>query len=598
MDAHVLEILSAFLLALVALTPPLGRFVARVFDGQPTLMSRLLGWLERAIYRLGGIDPRSEMDATQYTVAMIVFSGVSMLMTYVVLRLQGALPWNPQHFGTALAPPGGTPVTPDLAFNTAVSFVTNTNWQAYSGETTLSYCSQMVGLTTHNFFSAAVGLALGMAVVRGFSRRMTRQLGNFWVDLVRGVLYVLLPLSTLAALVLIWQGVPENLQPYLQVPTLEGATQTIPQGPVASQEAIKLLGVNGGGFFGANSAHPYENPTPLSNFFQYILIFSLAAALTYTFGLAVKDTRQGWALFSAMTVLFVAGYLVLVSAEAAGNPFLPPLHVAGGNMEGKEVRFGIADSSMFATITTDASCGAVNCQHDSLTPLGGLVTLVNIQLGEIIFGGVGSGLYGILVFAILAIFIAGLMVGRTPEYVGKKIEEKEVKMAMLAVLVLAASILLCSAFAAMVRFHAGSYWNTRSPGTPAARFLGTENRSTLGNSGAHGLTEILYAYSSAAGNNGSAFAGLSANTPFYNLTTALAMLLGRFFFVIPVMAIAGSLACKKYLPASAGTFPTHSPLFVGLLIGVILIVGGLTFFPVLALGPLVEHLQMLGGRLF
>ena len=530
MTYHALVLLAAFLLVLVLITPPLGRFMARVLRGSATLMSGLFGWLERALYRLGGVDPRTKMDARQYTFAVLAFSLVSLLMTYAILKLQGALPWNPQHFGAA-------PMTTDLAFNTAVSFATHTNWQAYGGKSAMSYFSQMVGLATQNFFSAAVGLALGIAVVRGFARRMTRQIGNFWADLVRGTLYVLLPLSFVAALILVWQGVPQNLSPYVHATTLEGAAQVIPQGPVASQEAIKLIGVNGGGFFAANSAHPYENPTPLSNFVQYILIFALASGLTYTFGVMVKDTRQGWALFSAMAVLFVAGYLVLATAEQRGTP-----HLAGPNMEGKEVRFGIADSGLFAAITTNAACGTVNCPARQPTPIGGLVTLLDMELGKVVFGGVGSGLYGMLVFAVLAMFLAGLMVGRTPEYLGKKIEQRDVKMAMLSVLVLAASVLLFSAAAVVTTSGSAS-----SP---------------------HGLSEILYAYTSATANNGSAFRGLAFNTRFYNFTTAFAMMLGRFFMVIPIMALAGSLAAKKYVPASTGTFPTHSPLFVGLLVAV------------------------------
>jgi K+-transporting ATPase ATPase A chain len=472
------------------------------------------------------------------------------------------LPLNPQAL---------PPVAPDLAWNTAVSFATNTNWQAYGGETTMSYLVQMLGLTVQNFLSAATGVALSMALVRGFARNSTRTIGNFWDDLLRITLRVLVPFSLVLAVALVWQGVPQNLEPYVTANTLEGVPQVIAQGPVASQEAIKLLGTNGGGFFNANSAHPYENPTPLSNLLGMVAIFSIGGALTYTFGRMVKDQRQGWALLAAMAVLFLAGVTLAYAFEGAGNPLLRASGVApGGNMEGKEVRFGIASSALFATVTTAASCGAVNGMHDSFTPLGGMVPLVNVLLGEVIVGGVGAGLYGMLVFAILTVFIAGLMVGRTPEYLGKKIEAKEVKMAMLAVLVLAVGIL---GFTALASVHPAGLAG------PLAE-------------GPHGFSEILYAYTSGTGNNGSAFAGLSANTRFYNATLGIAMFLGRFFMIIPVMAIAGSLAEKKIIAASAGTFPTTGPLFVGLLVGVILIVGGLTFFPALSLGPIVEHLIM------
>ncbi|MGA8579879.1 MAG: potassium-transporting ATPase subunit KdpA, partial [Bryobacteraceae bacterium] len=506
---------------------------------------------------------------------VLVFSAVSLLLTYLLLRVQQWLPWNPQGLGNVAA---------DLGWNTAASFTTNTNWQAYTPETTMSYLTQMAALATHNFFSAAAGIAVAIAVVRGFSRHSAKTIGNFWVDFTRCNLYVLLPISVLAALLLCSQGAIQNLHPYTKAVTLEGAVQTLPQGPAASQEAIKMLGTNGGGFTNANSAHPYENPTPLSNFIQILLIFVIPGGLTYTFGKMVRDTRQGWAILAAMTVLFLLGVFVTYPAEQAGNPVLAKLGLEtqatatqpGGNMEGKEVRFGIANSALFTVITTDASCGAVNNMHDSLTPLGGLVPLVNIELGEVIFGGVGSGLYGMLLFAVLAVFIAGLMVGRTPEYLGKKIEQKEVKMMMLAVMVLAFSIL---GFAA-----AGINLNTVG--------------SSLNNHGPHGLSEVLYAYTSAVGNNGSAFAGLNANTMYLNITLGIAMLCGRFLMLIPLLAASGSLAAKKQVPVSAGTFPTHGPLFVALLVGVVLIVGALTFFPALSLGPVVEHFLMQQGRLW
>jgi K+-transporting ATPase ATPase A chain len=587
--------IAVFFVAVLALTKPMGAFMARVFEGESTWLHPLLRPLERLIYRLCGIKEDQEQRWTGYAGSLLMFSLASLLLTYLVQRIQGLLPFNPQGFGTAHAAQGATAMTPDLAFNTAVSFTTNTNWQAYTPETTMSYLTQMVGLATHNFFSAAAGIAIAIALVRGFARHSSEKIGNFWVDLVRATVYVLLPLSVVIALFFVSQGVIQNLSPYTSVTTLEGGKQTLAQGPVASQEAIKMLGTNGGGFFNANSAHPFENPTPLSNFIQLLSIFVIPAGLTYTFGKMVKDTRQGWALFAAMSVLFLAGVVVSYSAEQYGNPILTALGIEnrptatqpGGNMEGKEVRFGIANSALFATVTTDASCGAVNAMHDSFTPLGGLVPLVNIELGEVVFGGVGAGLYGMLMFAILAVFIAGLMVGRTPEYLGKKIEQKEVKMVMLAVLVLAASILLFSGTGAVIHFAKDSWIN---PPGPAA--------GNVGNSGPHGLSEILYAYSSATGNNGSAFGGISSNTPWYNLTMGLAMLIGRFLMIIPLLAVAGSLARKKLVPASAGTLPTNGPLFVGLLVGVVLIVGALTFFPALTLGPVVEHFLMLRHQLF
>jgi K+-transporting ATPase ATPase A chain len=499
------------------------------------------------------------------------------------------------HFGTGRAPSGATAVTPDLAFNTGVSFVTNTNWQAYSGESTLSYFVQMTALTVQNFVSAAVGVATSIALVRGFARKLASSIGNFWVDVTRATVYLFLPLSLLGAFFLCSQGVIQNFRGYAKVKTVEGTMQVIPQGPVASQEAIKMVGTNGGGFFNANSSHPFENPTPLSNFVQMLMIFVIPAGLTYTFGTMVGDKRQGWALFAAMSVLFLAAVLVTCAAEQAGNPQLASLGLQtkathtqpGGNMEGKEVRFGIASSALFAVITTGASCGAVNSMHDSFTPVGGLVPLFNIHLGEVVFGGVGAGLKGMLLFAILAVFIAGLMVGRTPEYVGKKIEQKEVKMAMLALILMAASILGFTAISSVARFTQNGYWNPPGPAT-----------ANVNNHGPHGLSEILYAYSSATGNNGSAFAGLNANTPWYNFTIGLATLIGRFLFILPMLAVAGSLATKKKIPATRGTLPTHGALFVGLLIGTVIIVGALTYFPALSLGPIVEHFLMHQGKLF
>jgi potassium-transporting ATPase potassium-binding subunit len=564
-----------FLGLVLLVVKPLGLYMARVFEGEWTFLDPVLRPVERGIYRLAGVRATREQHWTSYTLAMLLFNFVGLVVLYGLQRLQHVLPLNPQHF------PG---VPPDLAFNTAVSFTTNTNWQAYSGESTMSYLVQMAGLTFHNFASAATGIVLAIALIRGFARHTARSVGNFWVDLTRCTLWVLLPLSIVLALIFVWQGVPQNLKQYVTATTVEGSTQTIAQGPVASQEAIKQLGTNGGGFFNANAAHPYENPTPLSNLFSMVAIFAIGAALTNTFGRMVKDERQGWAILAVMMVLFLAGTGVAYWAEAKGNPSFARVGVdmtatdmqPGGNMEGKEVRFGIANSAVYAVATTDASCGAVNSMHDSFTPLGGLVPLVNILLGEIIVGGVGSGLYGILLFAILAVFIAGLMVGRTPEYLGKKLESKEVKMTMLAVLILPLSILGFTALASVL---------------PAGI------KGPL-NAGSHGFSEIFYAFTSSTGNNGSAFAGLNANTLYYNVTTALAMLIGRFLFIVPMMAVAGSLAAKKSVPASAGTFPTTGPLFVVLLTGVILIVGGLTFFPALSLGPIVEHLNMLTGKVF
>lgn len=584
-----------FFAVILALTKPLGAFMARVFQGERTFLHPVLRPVERLVYRLTGVREEVEQHWTGYAGALLAFSVAKFAFTYVILRVQGVLPLNPQGFGTAHAPTGATAVTPDLAFNTAVSFVTNTNWQAYGGEATLSYSVQMAALTVQNFTSAAAGIAIAIAVARGFARRESKTIGNFWVDMTRATVYVLLPLAFVAALVFVSQGVVQNWDPYTKVTTLEGGVQTIAQGPVASQEAIKELGTNGGGFFNANSAHPFENPTPFTTFFQTVLIFSLGAGLTYTFGRMVRDQRQGWALFAAMSLLFLVGAFVAYGAEQRGNPIHERLGVEGvatpgqpgGNMEGKEVRFGIAQSALFATVTTAASCGAVNSMHESYTPLAGLVPLFNIQTGEVIFGGVGAGLYGMLLFAVLAVFIAGLMVGRTPEYVGKKIEQKEVKMAMLALIATAFSILVFTAIAAVVPFAKDGYWNPPGPAI-----------ANVANGGPHGLSAILYAYTSATGNNGSAFAGLSANTPWYNLTLGLAMLIGRFLFLLPVLAVAGSLAAKKAAPVTSGTLPTHGGLFVGLLVSTVAIVGALTFFPALSLGPLVEHFLMQQGRLF
>jgi K+-transporting ATPase ATPase A chain len=586
-SAGVLQIAIFFVLVL-ACTKPLGAYMARVFEGKRTFMHPVLRWLEVLTYRLIGVREDVEQRWTQYTASLLSFSIFGFLIVYLLQRAQGFLPFNPQHFSAGN-------VSPDLAFNTAVSFVTNTNWQAYSGESTLSYFVQMAALTVQNFASAAAGIATAIAVVRGFARQERKTIGNFWADVTRATVYVLLPLSMVGALLLCSQGVIQNLKPYTTVTTVEGAKQTIAQGPVASQEAIKELGTNGGGFFSANSAHPFENPRPLTNMFEMFLIFLIPAGLTYTFGKMVADTRQGWAIFAAFSVMFLIGVFVLYGFEQAGNPILAGHGLqtaatpgqAGGNMEGKEVRFGIANSALWATVTTDASCGAVNTMHDSLTPIAGLVAIFNIMTGEVIFGGVGAGLYGILLYCIVAVFIAGLMVGRTPEYLGKKIEQKEVKMAMLAVIATAFSILVFSALSSVIPFAKNGYWNP--PGAAVAN---------VNNGGPHGLSEILYAYTSGAGNNGSAFAGLNANTPWYNLTIGLAMLIGRFLFLIPMLAAAGSLALKKKVAFTSGTFPTHGPLFVGLLVGTVLIVGALTFFPALSLGPIVEHYLMHGGKLF
>jgi K+-transporting ATPase ATPase A chain len=567
--------IAVFSVLIIALVKPMGGYMTKVFEGQRNFLSPVLVPIERLIYKICGIRENDDQHWIIYAVSMLVFNFVLFAALYAILRLQAYLPLNPRGFAG---------MTPDLAFNTAISFVTNTNWQNYGGESSLSYFSQMVGLTVHNFISAATGIALAVAFIRGFSRRSRQGIGNFWVDTVRGTLYILLPVSFVAALFLVFQGIPQNLHDYVTATTLEGGQQTIAQGPVASQIAIKMFGTNGGGFFNANAAHPYENPTALSNLVQMILIFALGAGLTNMFGRMVKDQRQGWAIFAVMFVLYLGGALFCYWAEAQGNPAYSSLPVdqlasslqSGGNMEGKEVRFGIANSALFATVTTDASCGAVNAMHDSFTPLGGMVPLINIMLGEVIVGGVGSGLYGMLIFAIIAVFIAGLMVGRTPEYVGKKIEAKEVKYAMLALLCVPVVVLGFAATATIL---------------PSAL-------KSLANSGPHGFSEIMYLYVSSAGNNGSAFGGITGNTLFYNVTGAVTMFIGRFFIIIPSLAIAGSLAAKKLTPASAGTFPTNGTLFVGLLLGVIIIVVGLTYFPALALGPIVEHLMMLAGQVF
>jgi K+-transporting ATPase ATPase A chain len=582
--------IALYLLVIFLVTKPLGVFMTRVFSREKTFLDPILRPIEKLVYRMSGIDEKREMRWTEYAVAMLLFSGVSMTLLYLIERTQKWLPLNPQKFGN---------LEPSLAFGTASSFTTNTNWQVYSGESTMSYLTQMAGLAYHNFVSAAVGIVLAIVVIRGISRKETDKLGNFWVDTTRCLLWVLLPVCLVGSLILVSEGVVQNLKPYTTVDLIQPYTaqvtgtdgkvsaqtvtqQVIAQGPVASQEVIKEFGTNGGGFFNANSAHPFENPTPLSNFFEMLLIFAIPSGLTYTLGRMTGSQRHGWAVWAAMAFLFFAGVTAVYWAEARGNPLLAgtdqhasQLH-SGGNMEGKETRFGIANSALFATVTTDASCGAVNGMHDSFTPLGGMVPLINIMLGEVVFGGVGAGLYGIFVFVVLAVFIAGLMVGRTPEYLGKKIEVYDVKMAMLAVLVLTCTILIFSAVSVVKPY-------------------GTAG---ITNPGPHGLSQILYAYVSSTGNNGSAFGGINANTMWYNTTTAAAQLLGRFFMIIPVLAIAGNLAKKKIVPESAGTFPVTGGLFAGLLVSTILIVGALTFFPALSLGPILEHLLMNAGKVF
>jgi K+-transporting ATPase ATPase A chain len=551
----------------VALARPLGGYMTRIFNGERTFISPLLSPVETALYALAVVDAKREQHWLTYTVAMLLFNLAGFLLLYALMRLQGVLPLNPA---------GQSAVPADLAFNTAVSFTTNTNWQNYGGESTMSYLVQMLGLTVQNFVSAATGIVLAVALIRGFARASADTIGNFWVDVTRCTLYVLLPVCVIYALFLVWQGIPQTLGAYVDATTVEGAGQTIAVGPAASQIAIKMLGTNGGGFFNANAAHPFENPTALSNFVQMISIFAIGAALTNVFGRMVGNERQGWAVLAAMGALFIAGVTATYWAEAAGNDAFTAMGLAGGNMEGKEVRFGIVASALFAVITTAASCGAVNAMHDSFTALGGMIPLINMQLGEIIVGGVGAGLYGMLIFIIIAIFVAGLMVGRTPEYVDKKIEAREVKMAMLAILILPLMYLGWTAAAVVI---------------PSAV-------ASMANAGPHGFSEVLYAYTSQTANNGSAFGGLTGNTLWYNTTGAISMLVGRFWMIIPAMAIAGSLAAKKIVPPSAGTFPTTGGLFVGLVVGVILIVGGLTFFPALALGPIVEHLAMRAGMVF
>src|SRR3984885_6549196 len=584
--------LQIFILLLVtlALAKPAGLFMARVFAREKTWLDPLLRPCERSLYKLTGVDEKREMRWTEYAIAMLLFSGVSMTLLYVMERVQQWLPWNPQKLAA---------VPSDLAFNPAASFTTNTNWQAYTPEVTMTYFTQMAGLAYHNFTSAAVGIAMAVALIRGIARREQETIGNFWVDLTRTILWVLLPVCLVVAMIFVSQGMIQNLRPYARTQLLDAQTvttigsdgktttqvvneQVIPQGPLASQEAIKIFGTNGGGFFYANSAHPYENPTPLTNFLQMVLIFAIPSGLTYTLGRMTGSQRHGWAVWGAMAALFLAAVVSVYSAESRGNPLVHGLDQkvsatqSGGNMEGKEVRFGITNSALYATVTTDASCGAVNGMHDSFTPLGGMIPLINIMLGEVVFGGVGSGLYGMIVFVILSVFIAGLMVGRTPEYLGKKIESFDVKMAMLSVLASSTTILLFAAVAVISK-----------PG-----LAGISNR------GPHGLSQILYAYTSSVGNNGSAFGGINANTLWFNSTTGLATLIGRFFVVIPILAIAGNLAAKKTAPSSAGTFPVTGPLFATLLVSTILIVGALTFFPALSLGPILEHLLMATGKVF
>jgi K+-transporting ATPase ATPase A chain len=559
--------IAIYFVVLTALVVPLGRYMARVFEGERTFLTPVLQPVETVLYSLGGVDKNREQHWITYTVAMLLFNAAGFLVVYALQRFQAVLPFNPADQSAVPA---------DLSFNTAVSFATNTNWQNYGGESTLSYLVQMAGLTTQNFVSAATGIALVIALIRAFARASANTIGNFWVDLTRATLYILLPLSIVGALILVWQGVPQNMGAYVDATTLEGVKQTLSQGPAASQIAIKQLGTNGGGFWNANSSVPYENPTAISNFVEVLYILLISAALTHTFGRMVKDARQGWAIYSAMSVIFLGALLVCYWAEAHGNTNFAALGLDPANMEGKEVRFGIANSSLWATATTAASNGSVNSMHDSFTPLGGLIPMGMIALGEVIYGGVGSGLYGMLLYVILAVFIAGLMVGRTPEYLGKKLEAKEVKMAILAILVIPLSILGFTAAASVLEFATAS----------------------TNNSGPHGFSEILYAYVSQTGNNGSAFAGLTGNTLWYNITGGFAMLIGRYLVIVPTMAIAGSLVAKKIVPASAGTFPTHGALFIGLLVAVVLITGGLIYFPAFALGPIVEHLSMTAGTLY
>jgi K+-transporting ATPase ATPase A chain len=559
--------IAIYFVVLTALVVPLGRFMARVFEGERTFLTPVLRPVEIFLYRIAGVDETREQHWLTYTVAALLFNAAGFALLYAILRLQAMLPFNPADMSAVPA---------DLTFNTAVSFTTNTNWQNYGGESTLSYLSQMVGLTTQNFVSAATGIALLIALIRAFARASGKTVGNFWVDLTRSTLYVLLPIAFIGALILVWQGVPQNMGPYVDATTLEGAKQVLSQGPAASQIAIKQLGTNGGGFWNANSSVPYENPTAISNFLEVLYILLISAALTHTFGRMVKDERQGWAIYAAMSILFFAGVLACYWAEGFGNTHFAALGLDPANMEGKEVRFGIVNSSLWAVATTDASNGSVNAMHDSFTPLGGMIPIINMMLGEIVFGGVGSGLYGMLLMVIIAMFVAGLMVGRTPEYLGKKIEAKEVKMAMLVILILPLSMLAWPAVSVLLPF----------------------GLSSMQDAGPHGFSEVLYLYVSQTANNGSAFAGFTGNTLWYNTTGGLAMLIGRYLVIVPMMAVAGSLVAKKIVPASAGTFPTHGGLFVGLLVGVIVIVGGLIYFPALALGPLAEHFAMLAKSVF
>jgi K+-transporting ATPase ATPase A chain len=565
--------IGLFALLVLLLTKPVGLWLYRVFESRARPLPLVLGPVERAVLRLCGVDPQQEQDWKGYATAVLLFSAMGVLVTYAILRLQAVLPFNPNGLGA---------VGPELAWNTAVSFATNTNWQSYAGESTMGNLAQMAGLAWHNFTSAAAGIGVALALARGLTRRGgpdgPKTIGNFWADLVRAIVYVLLPLSLLVAIFLVSQGVVQTLAPNLEVQTIEGGGQLIALGPVASQEAIKMLGTNGGGFFNANSAHPFENPTPLVNLVQMLLIFLIPAGLTYTYGRMARDTRQGWGLFAAMSALFLVGVAITYGAESRHNPALAGLGVeqAAGNLEGKETRFGVAGSALFATVTTDASCGAVNAMHDSFTPIGGLVPMVNMQLGEVVFGGVGAGLYGMLVMAILTVFLAGLMVGRTPEFLGKKVEGREMKFAVLYILVFPVAVLVLAGWAAVV----------------------PDGTSSLANAGPHGLSELLYAFTSGGANNGSALAGLNANTPFWNLALGVDMLVGRFFMIVPALAIAGAMVGKKAVPPGPGTFPTDGPTFVLLLVSVILIVGALTFFPALSLGPVLEHFTAVPGRLF
>ena len=582
--------IGIYFLIILLLTKPMGLYMYYCLEGKKTFITPIFRPIEVGIYKITGIKEDEEMNWSAYAKCMLIFSFVTIIISYILLRLQQYLPLNPKGFGT-------NEMTSDLAFNTSVSFSTNTNWQSYSPEATLSYFSNMISLAIHNWLSAAIGIATAIAVVRGFAKELSTSIGNFWVDVTRSIIYILLPLSLIGSFIFVFTGVPQNFSEYQTVQTLEGATQVIPQGPVASQEIIKQLGTNGGGFFNANSAHPYENPTPFSNLFSMLLIFLIPAGLTYTFGKMVKNSKQGWSLFAAMSVLFIAGVFICTYYEQSGNPNFTKFHIdqtasdiqPGGNMEGKDTRFGIASSTLFATITTSASCGAVNSMHDSYTPIGGLVLLFNILTSEVIFGGVGAGLYGILTYVILAVFIAGLMVGRTPEYLGKSIARFEIQMIMLSLLIFSFSILFFTALSLNLNLSDKSTLN-RVANTET--YLGATTNN-LNNSGAHGFTEMLYAYTSGTGNNGSAFAGITANTPYYNITLALCMLIGRFFMIIPLLALAGSVIQNKKIPFSSGTFPTDTLIFIFLLVGTIIIVGALTFFPAMALGPIVEHFKML-----